>query len=193
MNINLLKWCQTNISIQIVWKKINSPGDKCVMTTSFLRQNDAVTSFWRDNTAIFTSYVRWGMSLAEQNVYLHFTVSFTLYLTNKEQAISTLLSKPKDVDLRSYIYFPFFGLRHINAAHIQWDCSQPHTVTSGATWMLKWQIFWAAAAVQICAIHAFVNTWRLTGYIEFYTRTHQESTGNFRFGIFCHSFGFISR
>ena len=27
MNTNLLKWCQTNISIQIVKKKFNSPGD----------------------------------------------------------------------------------------------------------------------------------------------------------------------
>ena len=149
-------------------KKSIAQATHGVMITSFLRQNDVATSFWRDNAAIFTSYVRWGMSPAEQNnVYLHFPVLFTLYLTNKQktQAISTSLSKPKDVDLRSYIYFPFFGLRHIKSAHIQWHCSQPHHVTPGAIWKLTWPTFWAAAAAQIYAIHAFVNTWRLTGYI----------------------------
>ena len=103
-----------------------------VMITSFLRENDAVTSFWRDNAAIFTSYARWGMSLAEQNnVYLHFTVSFTLYLTNKKQAISTSLSKPTDVDLRSYIYFHYL----VCATSVLHTFSE--TAPSHITWHLE--------------------------------------------------------
>ena len=67
-------------------KKSIAQATHGVMITSFLRQNDAATSFWRDNAAIFTSYVCWGMSPAEQNnVYLHFTVLFTLYLTNEQK------------------------------------------------------------------------------------------------------------
>ena len=39
-------------------------------------------------------------------------------LNKQRKAISTSLPRPKYVDLRTYIYFTFFSLRHIKAARI---------------------------------------------------------------------------
>ena len=43
------------------WVSIKAPADIRRLITSFLRHNDASTSFWRYNDVIITSRIRWGV------------------------------------------------------------------------------------------------------------------------------------
>ena len=60
-------------------KKSIAQATHGVMITSFLRQNDAATSFWRDNAAIFTSYVRWGCHQQNKTTCIYISRFYSHY------------------------------------------------------------------------------------------------------------------